>query len=198
MNRSFCLGTLIWLTTVPPLFAQIDVPLDPATAGFIYFPSAEGPGIPGGVPNPYQLHFGLQGMFRIEHQPVDVAKITQANFVLVGNDAAFQNDPQARAELELRARETLLSAIFDIEVGPPLDRTVYRAPFPFGPDLEIEFFRQTLVRMAGGPDSTPIDGVGLRYVYPIPEPATVTLLVAACTGGGLWVIVRRRRPCTPR
>jgi hypothetical protein len=198
MSRSRYLGTLIWLTTVSSLFAQIDVPLDPATAGFIYLPSAEGPGIPGGAPNPYELHFGLQGMFRIEHQPIDVAKITQANFVLVGNDAAFQNDPRARAEIELRARETLLSATFDIELGPPLDRTVYRALFEFGPNLEIEFFRQTLVHMDGGPDSAEIDGVGLRYVYPIPEPATVTLLVAACAGAGLWAIVRTRRPCTPR
>ncbi len=77
--------------------------------------------------------------------------------------------------------------MFTVEHGPPMDRTLFRADVT-GPDLELEFFRQTLVRMDGGPDLTPVDGEGFRYVYPVPEPGAVTFVLAVfCCGGALWV-----------
>jgi hypothetical protein len=174
------------------LFAQYEVVLDPATARLIYLASSEGPGIPGGLPNPYMLHFGMDGMLRIDEQQGNTGKVTLADFVLVGNEAAFQNDPQKRARIEDTSRQILLTAMFTVERGPPLDRTLFRADVA-GPDLEIEFFRQTLVRMAGGPDLRLTDGDGFQYVYPVPEPGALAFIVAACCCGGAWWLKSRSR-----
>jgi len=191
MKRDCLIAAVISLAISSPSYAQFTVPLDPATARFTYFPSPEGPGVPGGVPDPFELHFGMQGMFTLEELP-NQGDITQADFILLGNEAAFQNDPARRAQLEETARQILLTAMFSVEHGPPMDRTVFRADFnDFGPDLVLEFFRQTLVRMEGGPDQRPVDGQGFQYSYPIPEPATVVLILAACTCAGLWAVMRR-------
>ena len=81
---------------------------DPATARFTYLASPEGPGVPGGLPNAYVLHFGMQGMFTITELPNNEGDITQADFILVGNEAAFQNNPEGRAWIEATARQILL------------------------------------------------------------------------------------------
>jgi hypothetical protein len=195
MMRNCLIPALLLLAIPSSAFAQTSVTLEPATARFTYFPSPEGPGIPGGVPDPFELHFGMQGTFVVEELPNNTGDITQANFILLGNDAAFQNDPARRAAIEETARQILLDAMFSVERGPPLDRTVFRAGFPpFGRDLTLEFFRQTLVRMDGGPDSRPVDGNGVLYTYPVPEPPARALLLIACACGGIWrmVIVARR------
>jgi hypothetical protein len=191
MKRN-CLILALFLIAIPSsAFAQTSVTLDPATARFTYFPSPEGPGIPGGVPNPFELHFGMQGTFVIEELPNNAGDITQANLILVGNDAAFQNDPARRAKIEESARRILLDAMFSVERGPPLDRTAFRAAFPpFGRDLTLEFFRQTLQQMDGGPDTRAVDGDGVLYTYPIPEPATIVLLLALCACSGIWRTAR--------
>jgi hypothetical protein len=111
---------------------------------------------------------------------MDVGKITTADFILLGNELAFQNNPPRRAQLEETSRQILLTAVFAVEHGPPLDRTVFRADVS-GPDLVLEFFRQQLVRMDGGPDLRPVDGEGFLYSYPVPEPATALLLLGGCT-----------------
>jgi hypothetical protein len=171
---------LIWIVLPSLSCAQTTVALDPASARFAYFAAAEGSGIPGGVPNNFRLHFGVQGTFTIQELAGDQGEATEADFVLVGNDAALQNKPQIRAEIEAFARSLLLDSMFSLQRGPPLDRTVFRAEFDgFGPDLEIEFFRQTLVRMEGGPEFRPVDGPGGQFAYPIPEPLTVTLILSA-------------------
>jgi hypothetical protein len=135
--------------------------------------------VPGGVPNPFELHFGMQGSFTLEELPNSQGDITAADFVLVGNEAAFQGRPDERAFLEDNARQILLTAMFSVERGPPLDRTVFRAEFEgLGSELVLEFFRQTMVSMDGGPELTAVDGPGYRYTYPVPEPTTLILLVA--------------------
>ncbi len=175
IDRGF--GRFDLLALPSALFAQYDVMLDPATARLVYLPGAEGSGVPGGLPNPFLLHFGMYGMLTIEEQG-NTGKITTADFVLVGNEAAFQNNPQDRARIEDISRQVLLTAMFTVEHGPPMDRTLFRADVT-GPDLELEFFRQTLVRMEGGPDLPPIDGEGFRYVYPVPEPGAIMFVLAA-------------------
>jgi hypothetical protein len=198
MKHTFLFAALLALAVPSPLFAQYVVTLDPATARFTYFPSAEGPGVPGGVPNAYMLHFGMQGMFTLDEQ-ANQGDITQADFTLVGNEAAFQGNPANRAFIEESARQILLSAMFTAEHGPPLDRTVFRAQFPgIGQDLVLEFFRQTLVSMDGGPELTMVDGPGYRYTYPVPEPATVVLILAAsalCVVSRGIQVRRRMRHC---
>ena len=192
-----CLISALFLLAIPlSAFAQTSFALEPATARFTYFPSPEGPGIPGGVPDPFELHFGIQGTFVVEELPNDMGDITQANFILLGNELAFQNDPARRAAIEETARQILLSAMFSVERGPPLDRTVFRADFPgLGRDLTLEFFRQTLVRMDGGPDNRAADGIGVLYSYPIPEPAARALLLIACACGGIWrMLMMARHP----
>jgi hypothetical protein len=191
MKRYCLIAVLAWFACPSALFAQFSVGLDPATTRFTYFPSGKGPGVPGGIPDAYELHFGMRGMLTIEEQTEGRGKITQADFVLLGNDVAFQNDPQRRAQLEETSRQILLTAVFDVERGPPLDRTVFRAEVA-GPDLVLEFFRQQLVRMDGGPDLRPVDGEGFRYSYPVPEPATPLLVLGAFAGAGL----RRKRGVT--
>jgi hypothetical protein len=187
MNRWITIAAFTSVFVPSSSFAQITVALDPITAQFVFFPGAEGIGIPGGVPNNYELHFGVQGTFTIQELPGDQGDITAADFALLGNDVAFQNDPQGRAQVEVFARSLLLDSRFSVERGPPLDRTVFRAEFAgFGPDLEIDFFRQTLVRMEGGPDFLFIDGSGGRFSYPIPEPGTVVLLLSACFVAVVW------------
>jgi hypothetical protein len=184
MTRYCLIAALVWIARPSAVFAQFTVELDPATARFTYFPSGQGPGVPSGVPGAYELHFGMRGMLRIEEQADDHGKVTLADFVLLGNELAFQNNPQRRAQLEETSRQILLTAVFDVEHGPPLDRTLFRADVA-GPDLELEFFRQQLVRMDGGPDLRPVDGEGFRYSYPVPEPAASLLLFAACAYAGL-------------
>jgi hypothetical protein len=191
MKRHCLIAAVISLAISHSLFAQYIVTLDPATARFTYFPSGEGPGVPGGVPSAYELHFGMQGMFTIEEQPNDQGDITQAAFVLLGNEAAFQNNPQRRAQLEETSRQILLTAMFDVERGPPMDRTVFRSGDD-GPDLVLEFFRQTLVRMDGGPDQRPVDGEGFLYSYPIPEPGTLLLVLVGGSCAGLIAFARWR------
>jgi hypothetical protein len=184
------MAVLVALMLPSALFAQFTVSLDPATARFTYFPPSFGPGIPGGVPNQYELHFGMQGMFTMEELPGNQGDITQADFVLLGNDAAFQGNPTERALVEQTARQILLNTMFTAEHGPPKDRTVFRGDVS-GPDLVIEFFRSTLVRMEGGPDIRPVDGPAYQYTYPIPEPGTLALLLAGCACAALWRVRRR-------
>lgn len=189
MNRYCLIAVPVWTALSSSLLAQFTVGLDPATARFTYFPSGEGPGVPGGVPGAYELHFGMRGNLTVEEHTDDRGRITQAGFVLLGNEATFQNDPLRRARLEETSRQILLSAIFSVEHGPPLDRTVFRADVA-GPDLVLEFFRQQLVRMEGGPDQRPIDGEGFQYSYPIPEPGTLILVLAACCCAALCRVVK--------
>jgi PEP-CTERM motif len=190
MHHRLILATIISLALPSTVFAQFVVSLDPATARFTYFPPSFGPGIPGGVPNEYELHFGMQGMFTMEELPNNQGDITQADLVLLGNDAAFQSDPAGRAQVQETARQILLNTVFTAEHGPPLDRTVFRGDVS-GPDLVIEFFRSTLVRMEGGPDIRPVDGPGYQYTYPIPEPSTVALLLAGCVFAMVWRLKSR-------
>jgi hypothetical protein len=198
MNRVIFIAALIWVFHPSSSLAQTTVTLEPATARFAYFAAAEGSGIPGGVPNNYELHFGIQGTFTIQELAGNQGDVTAADFVLLGNDAAFLNDPAGRAQVEAFARSLLLDSMFSVERGPPLDRTIFRAEFDgFGPDLEIEFFRQSLVRMAGGPDALIIDGPGGRFSYPIPEPATVAWLLSACFCAVLCRVVRITRGSFP-
>ena len=65
MTRYCLIAALVWFARPSALFAQFSVGLDPATARFTYFPSGEGPGVPGGVPSAYELHFGMQGLLTI-------------------------------------------------------------------------------------------------------------------------------------
>ena len=191
MTRYCLIAAVLCLAVPTGSQAQFTVPLDPATARFTYFPSFEGPGVPGGVPNAYELHFGMQGMLMAEEQADSLGRITQADFVLLGNEAAFATNPQGRAQLEETSRQILLTAEFAVEHGPPLDRTVFRADVD-GPDLVLEFFRQQLVRMDGGPDQRPVDGNGYQYTYPVPEPSAVALLtLMAFAGAGLRPVARR-------
>ncbi len=98
MKRHLLAAALIYCALPSALFAQFEVALDPATARLVYLPGPEGPGVPGGLPNPFMLHFGMNGMLTIEEQQGNTGKITTADFVLVGNEAAFQNNPQDRAD----------------------------------------------------------------------------------------------------
>jgi hypothetical protein len=187
MDRLISITAFVWVLLPSSLFAQITVSLEPATSRFVFFAGAEGIGIPGGVPNNYELHFGILGTFTIQELPNNQGDVTAADFVLLGNDVAFENDPQGRTQVEAFARSLLVDSMFSVDRGPPLDRTVFRAEFDgFGPDLEIEFFRQSLVRMEGGPDYLFIDGPGGRFSYPIPEPGTVVLLLFACFIAVVW------------
>jgi hypothetical protein len=192
MRFTFLLAPLTWFLLSSYSFAQMTVGLDPATARFTYLPSPEGPGVPGGIPDAYVLHFGMQGMFTITELPNNQGDITQADFILLGNETAFQNNPQRRAQLEATARQILLDTAFTVERGPPLDRTVFRGDIA-GPDLVLEFFRQSLVRMEGGPDQRPVDGEGFQYSYPIPEPGTPAMFLAACFCIALCTCVRQLR-----
>jgi hypothetical protein len=193
MKYLLLLFTVVSLAAPSLVSAQFTVNLDPATARFTFNPPSEGPGIPEGVPFPFELHFGMQGSLTIEELPNNQGDITQAAFTLVGNDALLQNDPQRWAGIEEYARFLLLESVFSVEHGPPLDRTVFRAQFDdfFGDDLVLEFFRDTLVRMEGGPDYRPSDGHAARYTFPIPEPGGFMTALAACSWAGFWWIGRR-------
>jgi hypothetical protein len=193
MRRLCLIAAVICLATPILSVAQLNLTLSADTARFVYFPPPRGSGVAGGVPSPFELHFGIQGSFVLTDLPGDQGDITQANFTLVGNETALANDPQLRADLETTAEQLLLSAPFTIERGPSLDRTVYRAPFVEGRELELEFFRQTLVRMEGGPDSRPVDGPAFQYQYPVAEPANLVLGLVGGASIGIIGMSRRRR-----
>jgi hypothetical protein len=175
------------LCAAPVAADEFEVNVSPKNARILYIPGAEGVGLPGCLPDAYHCVFGLELalVFKVD-VPSAVAQVSTLK--LHGNDAAFADHPEERLLIEDAAAVLLRDAIFNVEHGPPLDRTVFTAEFPMS-DLNFEFFRQSLVAISGGPELTAVNGTGYVFSYPVPEPESwmltslVGLVMLACCAG---------------
>src|SRR6185295_10004795 len=72
--------------------ATVQYAISPGSS-YVYFPSQRGPGIPGGVPNAYELQFGVTGTFSLNFsKDMTSVSFVDAALGLTGNEAV-QSDP---------------------------------------------------------------------------------------------------------
>src|SRR5688572_14438099 len=91
MNARFILFASLMLTTAAATAAadltQTTYLIHPG-GQYTYKPSPEGPGIPGGVPNAFELDFGIGGTFVYEFDTAGpTARLFHLDLVLTGNQA---------------------------------------------------------------------------------------------------------------
>jgi hypothetical protein len=153
-----------------------------------YFPSPEGPGIPGGMPDNFQLDFGIGGTFTYEFDTAGpTARLLNLNLFLIGNEA-IQAAPPAAARVTADRVETYLAShtfVTDFIGGlVHLESSTH-------PNLKLTDLVNGNLAIFGGYDNRPVDGDGLNFQFSaraVPEPASVLLFTAAALA-----IMRRRR-----
>ncbi|HEX6962005.1 MAG TPA: PEP-CTERM sorting domain-containing protein [Lacipirellula sp.] len=146
---------------------------------FQYFPSPEGPGIPGGMPSDYQLDFGIGGTFVYELDTAgEPARLLNLDLVLTGNEAIQPTAPPAARVTADHVEAYLASHAFVTDfIGGLL-----HLESSTHPDLKLTDSLNGHLLIAGGYDARPVDGDGLNFRFSaraIPEPATLALLAAA-------------------
>jgi hypothetical protein len=147
---------------------------------YTYLPSPLGPGVPGGMPSAYELDFGVTGFFTVEYGET-AARLLDVDLTLLGNQAIQENPPAAspvtsdRVATWLEARHLLKQP-----VAGPFD--LYTDEI--FPNLQLIDTLNGFVRLEGGFDSTPADGIGMQFglnATLIPEPGGLQLTYAAGT-----------------
>jgi hypothetical protein len=153
-----------------------------------YLPSQFGPGIPGGVPNNYQLDFGIGGAFVYELDSAGpTARLLNLNLFLTGNEP-IQAAPPVASPVTADRVETYLASHAFVEdfIGGLL-----HLKSSIHPNLKLTDGLNGHIAIRGGYDNRPADGDGLQFEFSavaVPEPAGVALLAAAS-----FALVRRRR-----
>jgi hypothetical protein len=149
--------------------------------GGIYqvFPSDFGPGIPGGMPSPYQLDFGIGGTFVYELDSVGpTARLLNLNLVLTGNEAIQASEPPGTQVTPEGAEAYLASHTFVEDViGALLYLESSRHP-----GLKLIDTLTGGLSVSGGYDSRPVDGGALQLQFSateIPEPSSMAVVAAA-------------------
>jgi hypothetical protein len=159
-----------------------------------YLPSPLSPGLPGGVPSAYELDFGVSGFFTVEFEAT-TARLLGVDLMLVGNEAIQNNPPAATPVTPDRVSNWLMSRRFIKQpVAGPFD--LYTDEI--FPNLQLIDTLNGMVRLEGGFDATPIDGIGLQFglnATLIPEPAALSLAGVAGALGivGAWLLRFDRR-----
>jgi hypothetical protein len=153
-----------------------------------YLPPPEGPGIPGGMPNNYQLDFGIGGTFVYEFDTAGpTARLLNLNLFLTDNDAIQAAPPPFGGVTADRVETYLASHTFVTDfIGGlvHLESSTH-------PNLKLTDALNGNLAIFGGYDNTPVDGDGLNFEFSarlIPEPAAISLLAMAA-----FAVVRRRR-----
>jgi hypothetical protein len=140
-----------------------------------YFPSPEGPGIPGGAPNGYQLDFGIGGAFVYElDTTAEQAQLLNLNLFLTGNEAIQAAPPPVSPVTADRVETYLASHTFVTDfIGGLL-----HLESSTHPTLKLTDSLNGNLLISGGFDNRPIDGDALNLMFSarlIPEPATLAL-----------------------
>jgi hypothetical protein len=153
-----------------------------------YFPPPEGPGIPGGVPNDFQLDFGIGGTFTYEFDTAGpTARLLNLNLFLTGNEAIQAAPPPFGGVTADRVETYLASHTFVTDfIGGlvHLESSTH-------PNLKLTDGVNGNLAIFGGFDLRPIDGEGLNFQFSaraIPEPASILLFTTSALA-----IIRRRR-----
>ena len=139
-------------------------------------------GIPGGMPDPFRLEFGVDGAFDVEFDDTaDTARLVNMQLALTGNEAVQMNPP-------------LISPVTADRVEDRLEERVLHNQFVAGPyeqykDSVWQFFLADFlngaIELNGGYDATFVDGDGMLFdlsARQIPEPAAGTLIVMGALG----------------
>jgi hypothetical protein len=181
---------LVFVLSAAPAAAVVTQETYLITPGsqYQYLPSPEGPGIPGGMPNNYQLDFGIGGTFVYEFDTAGpTARLLNLNLFLTGNEAIQAAPPTAAPVTADRVETYLASHTFVTDfIGGlvHLESSTH-------PNLKLTDALNGNLLFIGGYDARPVDGDGLNFQLSarvIPEPAAISLLAIAAIA-----IVGRRR-----
>jgi hypothetical protein len=147
---------------------------------YTYKPSPEGPGIPGGVPNAFELEFGIGGTFVYELDTAGptTARLLNIDLVLTGNQAIQESPPAGATVTADRVEEFLGSHTF---VEDFIGGLVHLQSSTHE-DLKLTDGLNGNLSINGGFDNTPADGIGLQFDFSavaIPEPAGIALVATA-------------------
>lgn len=117
--------------------------------------------IPGGEPSPQALDFHLAGTVTIAFDDtLGRAAITGGNFTVTGNEAVRDQLPAVFGipfPLESEQVLQLLTRYTPLESDRTAERVQYLERFAFG-TFTIDRFADGRLNIAGGADSTPVDG----------------------------------------
>jgi hypothetical protein len=184
---------LVLILFAAPAFAAITQQLYEINPGGVYqyFPSPEGPGIPGGMPNAFQLDFGIGGTFLYEFDTAGpTARLLDLDLFLTGNEAIQAAPPfggvtAGRVEIYLASHTFVTDFIGGLV---HLESSTH-------PNLKLTDALNGNLLISGGYDARPVDGDGLHVQFSaqlVPEPATSSLLAVAAFG-----VIRARKRARP-
>jgi hypothetical protein len=152
---------------------------------YTFLPGPEGPGIPGGMPNPFRLDFGISGFFTLEYDEV-MARLLDLDLTLTGNQPIQENPPGILPVTSERVADWLEARDFEKQpVAGPFDLYTDET----FPGLSLIDTLNGMIRLEGGFDATPVDGTGMQFslnAIAIPEPDALQL---ACTAGTLAILI---------
>jgi hypothetical protein len=178
--KPISLASLI-LTTAAPAAADITQTTYLIHPGgqYTYKPSPEGPGIPGGSPNAFELEFSIGGTFVYELDTAGpTARLVNLDLVLTGNQA-IQAAPPPGARVTADRVEEYLAAHTFVEdfIGGllHLESSTHEG-------LKLTDGLNGNLAINGGFDNTPADGTGLLFGFSalaIPEPPGIALVATA-------------------
>jgi hypothetical protein len=199
MNANLILFASLVLTTAAATVAadvtQTTYLIHPG-GQYTYKPSPEGPGIPGGIPNAYELEFGIGGTFVYELDTVGpTARLLHLELLLTGNPTIQAAPPAGATVTADRVEEYLASHTFVEDfIGGLLH---LKSSTQEG--LKLTDGLNGNLSISGGFDNTPADGTGLQFNFSavaIPEPAGIALVataVLASFGRRSFRCIRRAR-----
>ena len=147
-------------------------------------------GIPGGVPSPYELDFGIGGTFVYElDTTAETARLLNLNLFLTGNEPIQAAPPDFTPVTADRVEAYLAGHLFVEDfIGGLLHLESSTVP-----GLKLTDSLNGNIAITGGFDMTPVDGQGMQFQFSaqaIPEPTGMALVTAAAAA---LCIVRRRR-----
>jgi hypothetical protein len=151
---------------------------------YTYLPSPMGPGIAGGVPSNYQLDFGVTGFFSVEYADA-AARILDVDLTFVGNQTVQENPPELTLVTADRVEDWLESRQF---VQESTTETFALYTDQIFPDFKLFNFSDGTVRLEGGYNATPADGIGVQFrvnALAVPEPSSQLMFCVALLFGGI-------------
>jgi hypothetical protein len=187
-NRSLPMALLACLIVAPAGAAVTQTTYQINPGGQYEYKPSPWVGIPGGVPSPYELDFGIGGTFVYElDTTAETARLLNLNLFLTGNEP-IQAAPPVFGLVTADRVETYLASHLFVEdfIGGLLHLESSTVP-----GLKLTDGLNGNIAIFGGYDSTPVDGDGVQFqfsAHAIPEPTGIALFAAAAL-----CIVRRRR-----
>ncbi|MBA3483590.1 MAG: hypothetical protein H0T51_17420 [Pirellulales bacterium] len=191
MNANRIAGALVLLVlSAAPGGADVTQQIYQINPGgdYQYFPSPEGPGIPGGMPNDFQLDFGIGGTFTYEFDTAGpTARLLDLNLFLTGNEAIQAAPPIGGRVTADRVEAYLASHTF---VTDFIGGLVHLESSTHS-NLKLTDAVNGNLAIFGGYDARPVDGDGLNFQFSarvVPEPVSILQFTTSALA-----IMRRRR-----